>query len=430
MITLRPPGDKSISHRAVLLGAVADGVSELRGLGNGHDVRSTIEVVRGLGASVELTETTTGLDALVCRTGALRSPTATLDCGNSGTTARLTAGLVVGLGLGATIDGDESLRARPMRRVTYPLQAMGARLDFGPTPDRLPVTIRPRASGSLRTLRHRGRVASAQVKSAILLAGVLDRVRVEVVERGVSRDHTERLLGALGAPIEVEETTEGRTVTFEPGAWAGTLAPLALEIPGDPSSAAFMIGASMLLGRPIRIEGVSDNPTRTGVLDVFEQMGARIRREARSDRCGEPVSSLVVHPPGRLQPFDLSGNDIPGLIDELPLLAILAARAGGRSSIRDAAELRVKESDRIEWLVRNLGTMGVTVEEHDDGLVIDGTSARLHGRVAAGGDHRIAMAFGVLGATPTVEIEHAEPECVDVSYPGFWTDLDRVTSCG
>ncbi|MFV1987420.1 MAG: 3-phosphoshikimate 1-carboxyvinyltransferase [Gemmatimonadota bacterium] len=427
MIAVRPPGDKSISHRALLFAALADGESRLRGLGDGGDVRSTIGVVRALGVPVETVQTERGLDATVCPDGRLSEPGHTLDCGNSGTTARLTTGILAGLGIGGTLDGDASLRTRPMRRVVYPLQAMGARVDYLDVGDRLPLALRSRATGSLRSLRHRPRVASAQVKSAILLAGVLDRVAVEVQEPGVSRDHTERLLAALGAPIEAGQTPAGPVVTFEPGGWDGALRPLQMEIPGDPSSAAFMVGAALLLRRPIRIDGVSDNPTRTGVLEVFEEMGASIEREVGEIRCGEPVCSWIVDPPERLRAFDVGGARIPALIDELPLLSVLAVRAVGRSSIRDAEELRVKESDRIDWLARNLEAIGVTIDEREDGLTIEGTTSRLVGRLGAGGDHRIAMAFGVLGATPAADIEHLDPGCAGVSYPRFWDDLEGVT---
>jgi len=429
VIAVRPPGDKSISHRALLVAAVADGASRLSGLGDGADVWSTIGVVRALGVRVETTEVERGVDATVRPDAGPVEPAHTLDCGNSGTTARLTAGVLAGLGLGATLDGDESLRTRPMRRVVYPLQAMGARVEYLDARDRLPLAIRSRATGSLRSLRHRPRVASAQVKSAILLAGVLDRVPVQIQEPATSRDHTERMLAALGVPIETERTAAGPIVSFDPAGWDGAIAPLRTEIPGDPSSAAFMVGAALLLRRPVRIDGVSDNPTRTGGLEVFEEMGATIERLPATSRCGEPVASWVVHPPERLRAFDVGGTRIPGLIDELPLLSVLAARAVGRSSIRDAVELRVKESDRIGRLARNLGAIGVTIDEREDGLAIDGTVSRLSGVLGAGGDHRIAMAFGVLGATPATHIEHLDPACAGVSYPRFWEDLERVTRC-
>ncbi|MDX1393734.1 MAG: 3-phosphoshikimate 1-carboxyvinyltransferase [Gemmatimonadota bacterium] len=427
MIAVRPPGDKSISHRALLIAGVADGVSTLRHLGDGADVWSTIGVVRTLGATVDVVEGPTGIDATVTPSVA-PDAVGLLDCGNSGTTARLALGLLAGLGVGARLDGDGSLRGRPMRRVVYPLQAMGARIDHEGEADRLPVTVHPRATGALRTLRHRPRVASAQVKSAILLAGVLDGVAVEVREPARSRDHTERMLAACGAPVERREEGEGAVAAFEPGSWSGALRPLDLEIPGDPSSAAFMIGAALVNGRPIRIEAVSDNPTRNGVLEVLEEMGAAVSRENETISGGEPVCTWIVEPPDRLRSFDLGGTRIAGLIDELPLLAVLAARSVGRSSIRDAAELRVKESDRIAWLARNLTRIGVTVTERPDGLDIEGTSARLAGRVESGGDHRIEMAFGVLAAAPASDIEQEGRGCAAVSYPRFWEDLRAVTT--
>jgi 3-phosphoshikimate 1-carboxyvinyltransferase len=428
VITIRPPGDKSISHRAVLLSAVADGPSHIEGLCDGDDVRSSLSVIEKLGAQIEVTPEGHGLRASVRPRNQAAAPQEVLECGNSGTTARLAAGLLVGLGVGAVLDGDASLRARPMRRVVYPLQAMGAKIDYLDERNRLPVAIRPRATGSLRSLKHRPRVASAQVKSAILLAGVLDGVPVEVHEPVRSRDHTERLLAGLGVPVECAEGEAGSVaVAFDPGVWSGSIRPLDMTIPGDPSSAAFMIAAALLMRRPIRIEGVSDNPTRTGFLSVLEEMGATVERGDSESRCGEPVSAWTVRPPDRLRAFEIGGTAIPGVIDEIPILAILAARGVGRSVIRDAAELRVKESDRIDRLSRNLAALGVTVSERDDGLEVEGTTARLTGAISAAGDHRIAMAFGVLGETPAATLELDDPECARVSYPDFREHLRRVT---
>ncbi|MDH3735140.1 MAG: 3-phosphoshikimate 1-carboxyvinyltransferase [Gemmatimonadota bacterium] len=420
MIEVRPPGDKSISHRALLFAAVAGGLSRIRGLGDGEDVRSTARVVQGLGVDVELVDGPHGLDARIDPGDGPATPTHVLDCGNSGTTARLMAGLIVGLGLSARLDGDESLRARPMRRIVYPLQAMGARIEYLGAPDRLPFAISRRATGSLRTLKHRPRVASAQVKSAILMAGVLDGVAVEIREPGLSRDHTERLLAALGAPVRAE----GPVVLFEPDGWDGRLDAIELDVPGDPSSAAFVTGAALLTGRPVGIRHVSGNPTRTGFLEVLRTMGADIERSHVATRCGEPVEDWVVRPPARLDPFDVGGDDIPALIDELPLLAALAARADGQSRIRNADELRVKESDRIRGLAENFTEIGVAATETEDGLVIEGGTAGLSGRVDPRGDHRIAMAFGVLGTAPDTDLRHADPDCAAVSYPRFWADLE------
>ena len=426
MIELRVPGDKSVSHRALLIASLADGVSRISGLGDGADVRSSLAVMRALGAGIDtMPAASGGLDATV-RGGPLAASGGVLDCGNSGTTARLLAGILAGSGLGGTLDGDASLRARPMRRVIYPLQAMGLRARYLGSPGRLPVRLEPRSSGTFRTLRHRARVASAQVKSALLLAGVTARVRVCVLEPARSRDHTERLLREMGAPLETAEVEEGFEAAIDPAGWDGRLVPLDLSIPGDPSSAAFLVGAALLAGRGVRIEGVSENPTRTAFLDVLAGMGARIERSATSMSGGEPIGEWIVHAGAALDPFDLGGARIPSLIDELPLLSVLAARAAGRSVFRDAGELRVKESDRIGLLAENLAGLGVRVEELPEGLAIQGTPGRLEGRVRTGGDHRMAMAFGVLGVDPAASVRVDDPGCAAISFPGFWDLLERI----
>lgn len=426
MIRLRVPGDKSVSHRALLFAPLADGESRIEGLGDGADVRTSLAVMRALGARIETAPSARGgLDATI-RGGPLAAPDVVLDCGNSGTTARLLAGILAGSGLGATLDGDRSLRARPMRRVVYPLQAMGLRARYLETPGRLPVRFEPRATGTLRTLRHRARVASAQVKSALLLAAATARVRVSVLEPARSRDHTERLLRAMGAPLSTTATGEGHEATLDPEGWDGSLAPLDLAVPGDPSSAAFLVGAALLAGRDLRVEGVSENPTRTAFLDVLADMGARLERSADPGSGCEPAGDWVVRAGGALAPFDIGGERIPSLIDELPLLSVLAARAAGRSVFRDAGELRVKESDRIGLLARNLSGLGVRVEELPEGLAIHGTERRLEGAVETGGDHRMAMAFGVLGVDPHAEVRVDDPGCASVSFPGFWEALERI----
>jgi len=429
VIRVRVPGDKSISHRALLFATLAGDASSLRGLGDGADVRTTVSLVGRLGAdvAVDVSGAGRGLDARV-EPATLRAPRSTLECGNSGTTARLGVGLLAGLGLEALMDGDESLRARPMGRVMYPLQAMGARIDYLGSPERLPVELHGRASGSLRPLRHRTRVASAQVKSAILLAGLAGRVHVEVVEPVQSRDHSERLLSAMGAPIRVRPGERGHEVRFDPAGWDGRLRGLDLDIPGDPSSAAFLIAAAVLRKVSIALDGVSDNPTRTAFLDVLSAMGVEVERIPAGDAGGEPIASWVIRPPSRLAPFRVAGPMLPRLIDELPVLAALAARAGGVSEIRDAAELRVKESDRLESLVTNLRALGVSVEDHAAGMSIHGTSAPLAGTVLARGDHRIAMAFGMLGAGPDARISIDDPGCASISFPGFWSELERIRS--
>ena len=421
-VTIAPPGDKSLSHRALLLGSLARGPSRVRGLLDADDVRSTARVLRDLG--VDVPEGWEG-EVEISGGSALRGGDGLrLDCGNSGTTARLVAGVVAGAGVEAILDGDASLRSRPMDRVVYPLQAMGARIEYRERRDRLPIRLLPRATGSLRPLVHRPEVASAQVKSCLLLAGLVSGVAVEVIEPGRSRDHTERLLRAMGAPIEFGPEGEGARARIEEGARERMNA-LDLDVPSDPSSAAFLVAAALLTGRPLRLERVGLNPTRTGWLGVLRRMGVVLRERETGRSGGEPIGDLEVEP-GAFGRFEIDGSQVPRLLDEVPVLAVLAARAEGTSVVSGAGELRVKESDRLSLVARNLQTLGVTCREREDGLEIEGTDATLTGEVETGGDHRIAMAFGALGADPRAELEVDDPGCVAVSYPGFWQDLERV----
>jgi 3-phosphoshikimate 1-carboxyvinyltransferase len=424
MITCRPPGDKSIGHRALLLAALANGRCGIRGLSRAADVTSTATALRALGAAVEPSP-----GGVTVRVPArLRSTTEPIDCGNSGTTARLLTGLVAGLGLSTVLDGDASLRSRPMRRVVYPLQAMGARIDYLDRAERLPLRVHARASGALRPLRHRPRVASAQVKSALLLAGVTAPARVEIHEPGVSRDHTERMLAALGAPI-IATVSEGEaTIRLDAQDWDGELSSFDLEVPGDPSGAAFLIAAALLRREPVTVQGVGLNPTRTGFLEVLRDMGADVSERQGRVCIGEPVGEIVVRPPTRLRPFEIGGHLVPRVIDEIPVLAVLAARAAGRSRIEGAGELRVKESDRIGRIAANLGLLGVPCREQPDGLEIHGCDAPLEGHIETGSDHRIAMAFATLQAEPGNRVHIDDPRCVEVSFPDFWAQLDRVAS--
>ncbi|MCG8469446.1 MAG: 3-phosphoshikimate 1-carboxyvinyltransferase, partial [Gemmatimonadetes bacterium] len=401
MIELRVPGDKSISHRAILIGSLASDASLIRGLSDGVDVRRSIAVMRALGARIDTEpEPNGGLTARIGAGAGLEGPGAPLDCGNSGTTARLVAGILAGLGLEATLDGDASLRARPMRRVTYPLQAMGAAISAEDEPDRLPLRFGRRVSGSLRTLRHRPRIASAQVKSALLLAGLTGTTRVEITEPALSRDHTERMLRAMRAPIEFDpERRGGGSIRIDPEGWDGRLRGLDLTVPGDPSSAAFLIGAALLARRELRIAGVLANTGRIAFLEVLSEMGVAIERaRASQPEAGEPVETWTLRPPARLRSFAIAGDRVPRLIDEIPLLCVLATRAEGRSEVRGAGELRAKESDRIRAIVENVRRLGGVAEERDDGLTIHGSDDSPAGVVRTFGDHRIAMAFGVLGA--------------------------------
>lgn len=422
---IRVPGDKSISHRSLLFGALARGGSRVRGILAGADPAATAEILRSLGVPVPALPS--GGDELrIPGVGlrGLRTPSRVLDCMNSGTTARLLLGILAGQPLEATLTGDESLRKRPMARVVDPLVAMGAQVKaVGGTASglRLPLEIR---GGPLRPLQHRSPVSSAQVKSAILLAGLVGGVRVEITEPRRSRDHTERLLVSAGVALEEGPGEDGgwRVVMAEP---PGSLPPFDLDVPGDPSSAAFFIALALLLERELVIRGVGVNPTRTGILPVLERMGARVEVVAAGEAGGEPVADLVVRG-GALRATDIGGEEIPALIDEIPVLAILAARAEGTTRITGAEELRVKESDRIRALVENLKAVGVQVEELPDGLEITGTDAPLSGKVRTHHDHRIAMAFGVLGTPEGNSLQVEGASIVDVSFPGFWELLKEV----
>ena len=405
--TVSVPGDKSITHRALLLGAMARGTSRVTGALTSLDARSSARVLRQLGASVSPLQA--GRAVSIAGRGRLRRPEGVLDCGNSGTTTRLLLGLLAGQRFAATLTGDGSLRRRPMRRVTVPLARMGARFSEQ-AGDGLPLTIR---GGALAPLRYELPVSSAQIKSALLLAGLAGGVEVELREpQGRSRDHTERMLRAFGYAVDEADGW----IRFAP---TGRLEPFELDVPGDPSSAAFLVGAAVLAdGGALRIAGVGVNPTRTGFLRVLDRMGAGIEVEGVSDRFGEPVADLVVRP-APLHGVEVRADEITGLIDEIPLLAVLAARASGTTVFREVGELRVKESDRLALVAENLRSVGGRAVVEGDDLHVDGGLDRPRGPVRAAGDHRLAMAFAVLGTLPGARIRVDDMACAAVSFPRF-----------
>jgi 3-phosphoshikimate 1-carboxyvinyltransferase len=410
---VRVPGDKSISHRALLLAALARGRSRIRGLLDSADVRSTAAALRALGVAVPQTAAEIVIDGVGL--AGLRSPDHALDCGNSGTTTRLVAGIVAASPIVARFEGDASLSRRPMRRVARPLEAMGARFEFDGG-DGLPMTVH---GGPLHGIRWVNETSSAQVKSAVLLAGVVAGVEVAIVEPRRSRDHTERMLAARGIHVDVS----GDTVSVRGDS---PLAATDTEVPSDPSSAAFFAALAALASTgSLTIRDVCINPTRAGFFDALRAMGAEIETTGVRDQGGEPVGDIVVRPHG-LHGLEIGADNVPSLIDELPLLACVASRAIGETRIIGARELRVKESDRIAAVVANLRAVGARAEELPDGMVIEGSEARLSGNVATHGDHRLAMAFGILGALPGNRIVVDDPECVAVSFPTFWRDLKRV----
>jgi len=416
------PGDKSMTHRALMFSAVADGESRLRGLLPGADCRSTASVLRALGVDAPDPQADGSEIRVVGRgIGAWTAPREWLDCGNSGTTARLMMGLLASRPFSATLTGDESLRSRPMRRITTPLQRMGARFQELGASGTLPIEV---GGAELRPLHYASPKASAQIKSAVLLAGLGAGVPVSVIEPVLSRDHTERMLRALGEFVQTSVADGAVHISLTPSGRA--LPPLDLAVPGDPSSAAFLVALALLADEgELRIRDVCVNPTRTGFFDLVARMGARIVRENQREEGGELVADLVVRP-ARLWGIEVGGQEVPATLDEIPMLAVLAARAEGETRITGASELRVKETDRIAAVAGNLRALGVDAEELEDGLIVRGTDRPLSGAVRSFDDHRIAMAFGVLGARPENTIEIDDRGVVDVSFPGFWELVQRV----
>ncbi len=415
--TIRAPGDKSISHRALIFAAMANGPTRISDILTSADVHATAGALRALGVDIPALS-----DNFVVHgkgTSAMHSPESALDCGNSGTTTRLLAGLLSGLaGRVARFEGDSSLSRRPMKRIASPLTQMGARIVFeGPAGhDGLPMRVFGQA---LTPISYVNSHASAQVKGALMLAGLASGAGVEVLEPQRSRDHTERMLLARGVSLELSEAG----VRLPP---LQSLQPVDVIVPSDPSSATFFAALAALADEgQLRLENVCLNPTRTGAFDVLRRMGARIEIEDERVVGGEAIGTLVVFP-ASLRATTIGGAEIPRCIDELPMLACVAALAEGETRITDAGELRVKESDRIRAVVDNLRALGVDAEELTDGMRIVGSRASLSGHVITHGDHRLAMAFGILGAITGNEISVDDPACVSVSYPTFWRDLSAA----
>jgi 3-phosphoshikimate 1-carboxyvinyltransferase len=408
-------GDKSISHRAVLLAAIADGESTIRGFGRSADTESTIAAVRALGAEVA----EDGDDLVVHGVGlrGLRAPGHAIDCGNAGTLVRLLAGILAGqIGQEFELTGDDSLRSRPMGRVAEPLAQMGAAVET--TGGCLPLRV---AGRPLRPIRYELPVASAQVKSAVLLAGLLaEEGPTTVVEPAPTRDHTERMLRSLGVPV--------RAITGSVRVWpVERLPPLSLEVPGDFSSVApFVVAATLLPGSELVLRGVDVNPTRTGLLDVLERMGARISVFNRRSAGSEPVADLeVTH--AELTATGIGPTEVPSLIDELPLFALAAGMAHGESVVRGARELREKESDRIESVTNALRALDVHIRAGDDGFRVRGVPTRPRGGgMDSAGDHRIAMLGAIAGLVSREGVRIEGDEAVAVSFPAFFDLVESV----
>jgi 3-phosphoshikimate 1-carboxyvinyltransferase len=403
------PGDKSISHRALLLGAIAEGVSHVQGWLPAGVCQAMLNAVRTLGVTVEQPAPTALIVHGVGLRG-LRPPVVPIDCQGSGATMRMLAGILAGYPFTSVLDGHAGLRRRPMERVAVPLREMGATVEtYDGCP---PLTI---TGGNLRGIDYHLPVASAQVKSAILLAALYAEGQTTVHEPGPGRDHTERMLRAQGVNLKVRDNA----VTLVPP--AQLLAPFSLTVPADFSSAAFPLVAALLVpGADLRLTGIGVNPTRTGLLHVLRQMGAEIIWQNQSEQGGEPVADLVARGgSGRLQGVEVSGDTVVRMIDEFPILAVAATQAEGKTVVRDARELRVKESDRIAAVVGELRKLGASIEERDDGFVVQGPT-RLRGTPVLGhGDHRLAMALVVAGLVAGGETVVEGTEVIGDSFPGF-----------
>ncbi len=414
------PGDKSISHRAVMLAALADGTSKIEGFLPSEDCLATLGAMKSLGVTVDvLDETDLGPSSLLVHGCGMVTvePDHAIDCGNSGTTMRLLSGILAGQDFTSRLIGDDSLSKRPMNRVIKPLSGMGAAIQAEGEGGSAPLVIH---GGALNGATYELPVASAQVKSAILLAGLFAEGMTTVIQPVETRDHTERMLDLFN----VRTSTDGKAISIMGGQ---QLQPCDFVVPGDISSAAFWLAAAAVSpGAHLRIQNVGLNPTRSGILDVLERMGADINSVASSDGRGERIGEITVSG-GELNGIEISGDLVANIIDELPILAVTAALAGGTTVIRDAGELRVKETDRIAAVAKNLQAMGAQIEEFDDGMTIYG-GRLLHGAaIDSYGDHRIAMAFAIAGLFADGETIIRDAECIAVSYPGFDRDLQLLS---
>mgnify|MGYP004496363435 FL=1 len=411
------PGDKSISHRSIMLGALADGTTEVTGFLQGADCLSSIACFQKMGVTIENNPNTNTVRITGRGLHGLTKPEGILDVGNSGTTTRLMSGILAAQPFTSTIDGDASIRKRPMGRIMTPLSMMGARFESLQTQQCAPFKI---SGGSLKGIHYDSPVASAQVKSAILFAGLYADGETSVTEPSLSRNHTELMFESFGIDIK----SKGTTATVQP---ANQLIPQKIQIPGDISSAAYFIVAGLITpNSEITIKNVGINPTRDGIITVCKNMGADITVSHSYDKIGEPRADITVKS-SALQGCVIEGDIIPKLIDEIPVIAIMAAFADGTTIIKDAQELKVKESNRIDVMVKNLSAMGVDIEGTEDGMIIHGGKP-LHGAaIDSKSDHRIAMSFAIAGSLADGETDILNAECVNISYPQFYQDMQNLT---
>ena len=410
------PGDKSISHRAVMFGALAKGTTEVTHFLQGADCLSTIDCFRRMGIDIENTPSRILVHGKGL--GGLTAPSAALDVGNSGTTLRLISGILSGQDFKVLLDGDASIRRRPMKRIMTPLSMMGADIESLKGNGCAPLSI---AGRPLHAIHYQSPVASAQVKSCVLLAGLYADGTTRVTEPALSRNHTELMLHFFGAQVH----SEGTTVSIQP---SPALEGRFIQVPGDISSAAYFIAAALLIpGSEVLIRNVGVNPTRDGILRVCQAMGADITRLNERSDSGEPTADLLVRH-SSLRGTVIEGDLIPTLIDELPVIAVMAALAKGTTVIRDAAELKVKESDRIQVMTENLTRMGADVEATEDGMIIHGGSSLQGTIIDSHQDHRVAMSFAVAALAAEGETEIRDADCVSISYPEFYQDLASLQS--
>ena len=416
--TLTVSGDKSISHRAVMFGSLATGTTEIEGFLAGEDCLSTIRCFRSMGVQIEQNGSSVKVFGRGLRE--LTAPDGILDCGNSGTTTRLLSGVLAAQHFDSVLSGDASIQRRPMKRVITPLRAMGADISSVAGNDCAPLSVHGK---QLYGIHFNSPIASAQVKSAVLLAGLYASGQTTVTEPALSRDHTERMLRSFGAKVLTGSFEDRPSVTVtETQNLYGT----EISVPGDISSAAFfLVGASIVPGSEVVLRNVGINPTRDGVISALRAMGAGIEvLEVRNEN-SEPAADLLVRY-APLHGTEIGGALIPRLIDELPVLAAAAAVAEGRTVIRDAAELKVKESNRIRTMAEGLSRLGATVRETEDGLIIDGGAALHGGAVESYSDHRIAMSFAILSLVTDGEVKISDPDCVNISAPSFYEDLKSL----
>jgi 3-phosphoshikimate 1-carboxyvinyltransferase len=421
--TLDVPPDKSISHRAALVALLSEATTTVDHYLPAGDTLATLKAIEAFGAHVKSTSTSIRITGV----GLAQAPEPqdVIDAHNSGTLIRIILGIAAGYGNFACFTGDSSLRRRPMRRVVGPLREMGAEIWGARGGERLPLAVIGN-SGGLRGWEHEIPVASAQVKSCLLFAGLFTDGPVSVVEPGKSRDHTERLLRACGVKVEVWDLSGGRRrIRVEPP--ERLVVPAGIEVPGDVSSAAFWVAAALIVsGSEVRIRRVGLNPTRSGFLDILRRMGAEVEASGvREDEAGEPVGELVVRH-SKLQGTRVGAEEVPGAVDELPLLALVGAFAEGETVVEGAGELRVKETDRISAVCEEFGKVGVEIEEREDGFVVRGTGGIKGGRASSRGDHRLAMGLAVAGLASREGVEVEDMAASSVSYPGFLEDLETV----